>query len=226
MPRRTLKKYAYGVDVEEFARAAYQYLHEPKSLAAFDKQPKAMRRTYGSGKVTLCKRVADKANLPQYGVVGPAIWKVLEPWLPDSSLVLGPVLKGGQSILNEDCTHLTSGIGWPAFDTGFGDVGRDVIAPENLHVYDSSSGSQGGDAFYCVGDSGIRYWFGHITSVPAQGTRFKKGSRLTSISSDHKIPHCHLGLDARPVLGHHFISHTNYTHGAPKIGTQLKNSQV
>jgi hypothetical protein len=34
-------------------------------------------------------------------------------------------------------------------------------------------------------------------------------------------PHVHLAIDARPLLGHHLISHTDYTHGAPTIGAQL-----
>lgn len=140
---------------------------------------------------------------------------------------LGPIRAGGKSVLLHDCTHVTSGLGWPAFDD---DVDFDgnadnlaVLAPESGYVDDATSGAQGGDAFYFRGDSGIRYWVGHITTVPRQGTRFSKGAVMTRVSPDHKVPHVHLALDARKLLkGKHLVSHTNYTHGAPKIGVQLK----
>lgn len=134
---------------------------------------------------------------------------------------LGPIVKDGKSILMEDCTHLTSGLGWPAFDAGFR-VGLAIVAPESGVVDDNTSGAAGGEAFYFKGDSGIRYWVGHITTVPAQGRRFRKGEIMTHISSDHPRPHVHLGLDVRALTGgKHLESHTNYTHGAPTIGVQL-----
>ena len=139
---------------------------------------------------------------------------------------LGPIVQGGASVLAQDCTHITSGLGWPAFDDGFR-VGRPVIAPESGVVDDNTSGAAGGDAFYFRGDSGIRYWIGHITKVPAQGTRFAKGATMTTISADHPRPHVHLGIDVRKLTGgKHLISHTNYTHGAPKIGEQLARLMV
>ena len=133
---------------------------------------------------------------------------------------LGPIVQDGKSILLQDCTHITDGLGWPAFDDGF-QAGRAVIAPEACVVDDNTSSAQGGDAFYITGSSGIRYWVGHITSVPALNKRFAKGARMTTISADHPRPHVHLGVDARKLLGHHLISHTDYTHGAPTIGAQL-----
>jgi len=134
---------------------------------------------------------------------------------------LGPIVQGGKSILLEDCTHLTSGLGWPAFDAGF-KVGLAVVAPEACVVDDDTSSSQGGDAFYVKGVSGIRYWVAHITAVPRLGTAFRKGQKMTTISADHPRPHVHLAVDARALLGgKHLESHTNYTHGAPTIGQQL-----
>lgn len=138
---------------------------------------------------------------------------------------LGPIIKGGKSILLHDCTHITDGLGWPAFDDAptftKADAGHPVLAPENCQVYDNTSSAQGGDAFYVVGDSGLKYWVGHITTVPALNKRFTKGEKMTGISGEHPRPHVHLGIDARPLLGHHLVSKTNYTHGAPKIGVQL-----
>ena len=93
-------------------------------------------------------------------------------------------------------------------------------------VDDNTSGAQGGNAFYITGASGIRYWVGHITSVPALNKRFAKGAKMTAISADHPVPHVHLGVDARKLLGHHLISATNYTHSAPAIGIQLAKADI
>jgi len=136
---------------------------------------------------------------------------------------LGPIVADGVSILKQDCTHLTSALKWPAFDDGFR-IGRAVIAPEDCEVDDDTSDSQGGDAFYIKGVSTIRYWVAHITVVPKLHTKFKKGQVMTKISSDHPRPHVHLAIDTRPLIGHHLISHDDYTHGAPLIGVQLNKA--
>lgn len=133
---------------------------------------------------------------------------------------LGPIVAGGVPLLDQDCTHLTSGLGWPALDDGF-KIGRAVVAPEACVVTDNTSSAQGGDAFYVRGASGIDYWVAHITTVPALGARFAKGATMTRISADHPRPHVHVGIDARALIGKHLESHTNYTHGAPTIGAQL-----
>lgn len=135
---------------------------------------------------------------------------------------LGPIVQGGKSVLLHDCTHITSGLGWPAFDDGFG-AGKVVVAPEACVVDDDTSGSAGGEAFYVKGASGLRYWVAHITTVPKKGTRFAKGRRMTTTAniSLGGGPHVHLAIDARPVIGHHLLSATNYTHSAPAIGVQL-----
>ena len=133
---------------------------------------------------------------------------------------LGPISKNGRSVLQHDCTHITSALGWPAFDDGFR-IGLEILAPEQCVVYDNTSSSQGGDAFYIRGASGIQYWVAHITTVPRQNAKFKKGQVMSRISSDHPRPHVHLAVDARALLGHHLKAHTDYTHGAPTIGQQL-----
>jgi len=135
---------------------------------------------------------------------------------------LGPVKAGGKSMLLWECTHWTNGIGWPAFDDQ-GQPGTAIIAPEPVVVYDNTSGAQGGDAFYCRGLwTGMEYWVGHITSVPNQGARFVKGQKMTTISADHAVPHVHWAINAKPYIGKHLITHSDYTTGAPKIGVQLK----
>jgi hypothetical protein len=140
---------------------------------------------------------------------------------------LGPVIKGGRSILLEDCTHKTSGIPYySAFDTGFDRAGLEVVAPESLTITDDTSSSQGGDAFYAVGASGLKYWFGHIGHVPKQGTKFRKGAVITKIADQSGTDHLHLGIDARPLIGKALLygstgTGPDYTHGSPDIGRQL-----
>lgn len=144
--------------------------------------------------------------------------------LPD----IGPVRAGGVSVLDQDCTHITSGLGWPAFDDCFGQGVR-VIAPEALTVIANPAtgalwtSSNPGLAFYARGASGLIYWFGHLDRRHAVGQRFAKGE-LVGLTCENHVgggPHCHVAIDTRPVLGHHLASHSNYTHGAPKISAQL-----
>ena len=141
---------------------------------------------------------------------------------------LGPVVADGLSVLLMSPTHETSGVGYPAFDTAFGQAGRAVVAPEALTVTRDSS-AKGGDAFYAKGASGILYWFGHVDRAPAVGTRFRRGGQLARVAMISKAdggPHCHLGLDVRPLIGKHLAwgrtgSGPPYTFGSPTIGAQL-----
>lgn len=139
---------------------------------------------------------------------------------------LGPIVKGFKSVLLQDCTHIDSGLGWPAFDDGW-KGGLEVIAPEDCYVDDNTSSAQGGgDAFYITGKSKIRYYVAHITTVPGLNAQFKKGQTMTRISFEHARDHVHLALDTRPLIGKFLIAHDNYTHGAPLIGVQLKRALV
>jgi hypothetical protein len=85
---------------------------------------------------------------------------------------LGPVLKGDKSLLLWVPTHETGGLfpitnsHYPAFDSGFGQNGREIVAPERLVVRKQSSAA-GADAFYATGASTIEYWFGHLVQAPA-----------------------------------------------------------
>jgi hypothetical protein len=137
--------------------------------------------------------------------------------------LLGPVVAGGSSILAQDLTHETSGIPlYPAFDDGW-IIGRSVIAPEGLVVTKQSS-ARGGDAFYATGESGIKYWFGHVGQTPLTGKKFRRGVEMAKISSDHPRPHVHVGINVEALIGsgEELAHHSNYTHGAPTVGAQLK----
>jgi len=144
------------------------------------------------------------------------------PTLPS----LGPMFAGGQPLLQHDCTHATSGIPlYPAFDDAFG-AGVAILAPEALVITRDSS-SNPGDACYADGDSGLRYWFGHLVSAPAAGRSFAKGAKLgvTVATSQGGGPHVHVGVNVERYpgwkAGEQLKHHTNYTHGAPTIGDQL-----
>ena len=139
---------------------------------------------------------------------------------------LGPLYPGGKSLLDQDCTHATSGISfYPAFDEVWG-AGRTVIAPEPLTVT-RVGGSNPGHAFYADGISGIRYWFGHLTASPRVGTKFAKGQKIGT-TFNFNAPHCHCGVNVEKLWGarRELVHRTNYTHGAPRIGVQLAAKQV
>lgn len=163
------------------------------------------------------RRAFDKLNRLHVDLAPPPIPK------------LGPVTENGLAMLLFAPTHMTSGVGFPAFDTGFGQAGRWVIAPEAIVVTRDSS-AQGGDAFYATGASGIKYWVGHIARAPAVGTKLRKGQRISTIAAipaSQGGPHTHWGIDARPLIGTHLAWGANgngppYTYGAPTIGAQLK----
>jgi len=144
---------------------------------------------------------------------------------PSSSKVpdLGPMYFGGKAMLKQDCTHITGGLpDYPAYDDCF-IAGEAIIAPEDLEVTGQSSASPG-DAFYARGESGIKYWFGHLTSSPPNGKKFSKGQTMSYVlqQSQGGGSHVHVGIDARPLIGKPLEAHTNYTHGAPLIGDQLE----
>lgn len=151
----------------------------------------------------------------------------LEPPPKPKVPALGPLHPGGKTLLQERLSHLTSGIGWPAFDGGW-KAGMPVLAPEALTVT-KQSGSQGGDAFYARGASKIEYWFGHIAGAPATGKAFKKGDRMcviANISASDGGPHLHLGLNTVPLVGQQLKwgktgNGPDYTYGAATVGAQL-----
>lgn len=203
---------------------------------------------FGAGlQEALVKVVQPQENIPATGNIGQAtfdvIWEYLDDYrrsqyrnfkvpppkpppvkIPD----LGPIYRGiyAVSIMQHSLTHRTSSIPFfPAFDDGWV-AGRDVIAPEDIEVYDQS-GSAGGDAFYARGASSIRYWFGHLVFSQPNGAKFSKGEKIgdiawmpTSLGSSH----VHCGIDARPLIGHELIHRIDYKPGAPTVGVQLREA--
>lgn len=137
---------------------------------------------------------------------------------------LGPVFNGGASVLQHDCTHATSGIDlYPAFDDAFR-VGTIIIAPEPIRITRASS-SRPGDACYADGDSGLRYWFGHLFAAPPVGKSLAKGQTIGRVAPNDigGGPHVHVGVNVELLwgVGRQLRHRTNYTHGAGLIGDQL-----
>lgn len=93
-------------------------------------------------------------------------------------------------------THDTSGAPWNANRPTAIDVmasaGTIVGAPEPGRIYRHGS-AQGGEALYYQGQSGRRYWIGHIDQALPVGTVVKRrGGRIAVVSRDHPAPHVHL----------------------------------
>jgi hypothetical protein len=205
----------------------------------------------GNVKDTGVKGVQRQSGLDQSGVFGPHTFEILRTALIPKELAnggqpafdsvalnllksykpgsggvpaLGPVHPNGKSVLDHDLTHPTGGISlYPAFDDAF-DPGATIIAPEAIKIVRDSS-SDPGDACYAEGDSKIDYWFGHMVSAPKVGTRIGKGGKV-GVVLDHNQgggPHVHVGVNVERLWGNgkQLSHHTNYTHGAPTVGSQL-----
>ena len=145
-----------------------------------------------------------------------------EPEPEPEPIGLGPVETGGQGVRDHDLTHATSGIPlYPAFDDVWY-AGRNVLAPEPLTVT-RTGGASHGVAFYADGDSGLRWWFGHLTSSPPVGKRFALGQVIGQVAAHPDAPHVHVGINVEHLWGsgQQMTHHSNYTHGAPLVGKQL-----
>ena len=151
----------------------------------------------------------------------------LNPPVPD----LGGVTVGAASILDFDFTHMTTGLGWPAFDTALtGDPGPSVvvIAPEDIIVDTKDSSSSPGEAFYATGRSGLRYWFAHLKDDHPLGKKFLKGSVVgaTVPTTVGGGTHLHLAINLIPVTGRHARygrdgDGPDYTHGPYTLRREL-----
>jgi hypothetical protein len=141
---------------------------------------------------------------------------------PSAGIDLGPMESGGKGVRAQDLTHATSGIPlYPAFDDVWY-TGRDVLAPEALAVT-RTGGASHGVAFYADGDSGLRWWFGHLNVAPAVGRRFARGAVIGSVAYDARAPHVHVGINVERLWGggKQMTHRSDYTHGAPLVGAQL-----
>ena len=157
--------------------------------------------------------------------------KAGEPEPPDKVPELGPMWKGGLSVLDQDLTHATSGILlYPAFDDAF-IAGREIIAPENITVSKKDTSASPGEAIYALGDSEIDWWIAHLDRDHPLGTKLKKGQLVGKVlaTSIGGGPHCHAAMNVENLIGKgeqllygRDGNGPNYTHGSPTVGTQLE----
>lgn len=148
---------------------------------------------------------------------------------PDPLPPLGPVRRGGKSLLQYQLTHNTDGIPlYPAFDDNWG-AGAISIAPEPLTVIAPYTSASPGAAFYARGASGIKYWIGHVTRSPKIGTRFAKGQEIATSVAQSGAEHTHWGINTEALIGSgkQLLYGANghgpdYTTGSPSIGEQLR----
>jgi hypothetical protein len=157
----------------------------------------------------------------------------LTPRLPD----LGPVFRGGKSLLDEACTHHTSGLSrYPAFDTNFR-AGSSVIAPEGGRVTRHSGNDRSGFSLYLTGDSGLKYYFQHMNPEGrAPLGRIEKGKKIGTVGSakrfpDERVDHNHVGVNCEVIIGAgkqlkygRTGTGPDYTFGSPTIRKQLERS--
>lgn len=140
---------------------------------------------------------------------------------------LGPMCPGDKSVLDHDLTHATSGLAlYPAFDSCWSE-GDPVIAPEQVKITRHSGGSFSGWSLYATGASGLRYYVTHLRSERASvGSIVPKGGRIGTVGNfvGARVPHAHVGINAEALLGtgRELMHNTNYTHGQPTVGTQLR----
>jgi len=139
---------------------------------------------------------------------------------------LGPLEAGGASLLDFALSHDTSGIPlYPASDTVW-TKGTTIIAPEDITISKASS-SNPGCACYADGVSGCRYWFGHMTSALAVGTKVKKGGKVGVVGSfSGYTPHLHCGFNVEKLwgTGKEMKHGTNYSvSGIPTIRKQFED---
>lgn len=155
----------------------------------------------------------------------------LTPPLPD----LGPLYAGAKNTLDWDFTHMTTGLGWPAFDVALtGDPGPStvVLAPERMTVDTKDSSSSPGEAFYATGRSGIRWWFAHLMDDHPLGKVFQKGDVIgrTLRTTVGGGTHMHVAVNLIPVTGRHARygrdgDGPNYTHGPYTLRTELSRGR-
>lgn len=123
---------------------------------------------------------------------------------PEKWKAIGPIVKGGISLLDMALTHDTSGILlFPAVDTAWGKSGGViVIAPEPLTIDTKDTSAGPGEAIYATGASGIRYWIGHLDRDHSLGTKFAKGAVLgKTLPIVGDSDHAHVGVNVEALLG-------------------------
>lgn len=175
--------------------------------------------------------VAEGRTGPHWKAAMTDLKKLEKDLLPTPEPPLGPIRRGGKSLLAYQLTHNTDGIPlYPAFDDNWG-AGAISIAPEALVVISPYTSSNPGAAFYARGASKIEYWIGHLTRSPRIGTKFVKGQEIGRSVAQTGAEHTHWGINVEALLGpgkqllYGKDGHgPDYTYGSPSIGAQLRTA--
>ena len=172
--KRAMKRAQFGFKNKELDELTQDFNKDLES--ALDKWDPG-KDGYGDGRWKKIRNLRCPAESPHEGQW--ALDEYAQRLIRDESILavvpnLGPVHSAGQSLLQQDLTHATSGIPlYPAFDDAFR-TGCVIIAPEQITITKASS-SNPGDACYAEGKSKLRYWFGHLAEAPAVGNEDRQG---------------------------------------------------
>jgi hypothetical protein len=150
---------------------------------------------------------------------------------PDPLPDISSVTKDGASLLDMSLTHKTSGIPlFPAIDVAWG-AGVSMYAPENCVVDTKDTSANPGEALYLLGESKMRYWYGHLDRDFSLGKKFAAGAFIAK-TVDQVSPlrdHGHVGVNGEAFLGKgkqfkygRDGNGPDYTLGAPTIRVQLR----
>ena len=117
--------------------------------------------------------------------------------VPDPLPVLGPIRRGGKSLLAYQLTHNTDGIPlYPAFDDNWG-AGAISIAPEPLTVISPYTSSNPGAAFYARGASGPPILDRPPHPLPADRDALREGARRSAPQWRRREPSTRTGGSTR-----------------------------
>lgn len=110
-----------------------------------DRQRAALLRSALSDFRKTEKGYKENPNGPNWQAGMEKCNRLLKDLQPPPIPQLGPVLEDGLAMLLQAPTHNTDGVpGYPAYDTGFGQAGRWIIAPEELVITRQSNALGGG----------------------------------------------------------------------------------
>ena len=121
------------------------------------------------------------------------------PAAPVAARRSGAVCDGGVPVLDQDCTHATSGLDRYPGVRRLLRRGPDGASHRNRWSSPGVGTSRPGQSIYADGVSGIRCWFGHLVSAPSRavGTRFAKGQPVRPTTCANDVgggPHAHVGV--------------------------------
>jgi murein DD-endopeptidase MepM/ murein hydrolase activator NlpD len=155
----TPPRYMRGLDIQAHGAAMHRYL-KTGHLGAYRKQKERTQQTFGLAKRTLAKKAAAKAGLPQYGVIGPELYKKM--WNAGAYDALAQLQLETYWKIN------------PAYQLVYPHIGHSVVC-QGLHPTAGLPGNwaidfcaAGGTPVVAVEDCKIKKLSGHDPSLPPE----------------------------------------------------------